>query len=68
LEQNHATENSQSAAIPKKSLVPKKPVRNNCLGCVGLEASSSLAVVMVKPIFIVSATYINANPAVTKLH
>ena len=51
-----------------KSLVLRKPVRNNCFGCVGPKASSALAVVKRKPIFTVSATYISANPAVTKLH
>ena len=52
----------------QKSLVLRKPVRNNCFGCVGPKASSALAVVKRKPISTVSATYISANPAVTKLH
>ena len=52
----------------RKSLALRKPVRNNCFGCVGPKASSALAVVMLKPIFTASATYISANPAVTKLH
>jgi hypothetical protein len=55
MERYHATENSQFAAILKKKLVQKKPVRSNWVSCVGLKASSALAVVMVKRIFIVSS-------------
>ena len=52
----------------RKSLVLRKPVKNNCFGCVGPKASSVLAVVKRKPIFTARATYISANPVVTKLH
>ncbi len=52
----------------QKSLVLRKPVKNSCFGCVYLKALSALAVVILKPIFTVSATYISANPAVTKLY
>jgi hypothetical protein len=68
LEQNHATENSQSAAISEKVWYRESLSETIVSVAVGPKASSALAVVKRKPISTVSATYISANPAVTKLH
>jgi hypothetical protein len=46
----------------KQKLVPEKTVRKNCVTCVSPEALSGLVAV-----FIVSVTWISANPVVTKL-